>query len=81
MKQDFEAIERELACCLPDKSTKKALCLTLGPVGAVALLGIAAATVYNSKQMKAARALKRTGKVLYMLGTAMRSVSGIEGLD
>lgn len=81
MKQDFEALERELACCMPDKRTKKALCISLGAFGAVALFGIVAATVYNSKQMKAARALKRTGKVLYMLGTAMRNVSGIEGLN
>ena len=81
MKQDFEALERELACCMPDKRTKKALCISLGTFGAVALLGIVAATVYNSKQMKAARALKRTGKALYMLGTAMRNVSGIEGLN
>jgi flagellar basal body-associated protein FliL len=81
MKDHFEAIERELACCMPNKHTKKALCIALGAFGAVALLGITAAMVYNSKQMKAARALKRTGRVLYMLGTAMRSISGIEGLN
>lgn len=77
MKQDLEAMQRELSCCM-SSTTKRTVLFAMGAVGAVTLLGVGAAMVYNSKQMKAARALKRTGRILYMLGTAMRSISGIE---
>ena len=78
MKKDLDTLQRELSCCMTDKSTKTTIFVTLGAVGAVTLIGVAAAMVYNCKQMRAARTLKRTGKVLYMLGTAMRNVSGME---
>ena len=55
----------------------KAALITLGAVGGVTALGVAAAAIWNSKQMRTARTVKRTGKVLYQVGTAMRNVSGI----
>ncbi|MBO5295853.1 MAG: hypothetical protein J6B71_11525 [Clostridia bacterium] len=54
---------------------KKMICITAGVVGGVALLGVAAAMVWNCKQLRTARMFKRTGKVLYAVGTAMRNVS------
>ena len=57
----------------------KAVLITLGAVGGVTALGITAATVWNSRQMRTARAVKRTGKILYQVGTAMRNVSGMNG--
>ena len=57
--------------------TKKTMLITLGAVGGVTAIGVAAAAVWNSKQMRASRAIKRTGHVLYQVGTAMRNVSGI----
>ena len=57
----------------------KTLAITAGIVGGVTLIGIAAACVYNSRQMKAARAVKRASKVMYHVGTAMRNISGETG--
>ncbi len=59
-------------------SDKKTVLLALGSVGAVTALGMSAAAVYNSRRMRTARALKRTGKVLYTVGTTMRNISGME---
>lgn len=80
MKNDLFSQSGTSLCCMIDSSTKKAIAWTVGMVAGITLLGVAAATVYNCKQMRAARALKRTGKILYMLGTTMRSVSGMEPL-
>ncbi len=63
----------ELSGKMPSKT---AMLITLGSVGAVTALGVGAAAVYNSRQMKTARALKRTGRVLYTVGTTMRDISG-----
>lgn len=49
----------------------------LGTVGGVALLGVGAAMLWNSKQFRAARACKRAGRILYSVGTALRSISGV----
>ena len=57
--------------------TKKTMLITLGAVGGMTAIGMAAAAVWNSKQMRTSRAIKRTGKVLYQVGTAMRNVSGV----
>lgn len=57
--------------------TKKTALITLAAIGGVAAVGVTAAAVWNSKQMRASRAIKRTGKVLYQVGTAMRNVSGV----
>ena len=77
---ELNEIQKDLSCCIPSQSTKKNILVAFGVVGAVAAIGITAAAVYNCKQMRAARALKRTGKLLYMLGTTMRNISGMEPL-
>lgn len=43
----------------------------------LAAMGAAGYAVWNSKQLRAARAVKRTGKIMYQIGTALRSVSGV----
>ena len=63
-----------------DKS-KKAMLVTLGGALGVTALGVTAVAVWNSKQMRMSRAVKRTGKVLYQVGTAMRNVSGVSQMD
>ena len=59
---------------------KKGVWIALGTVGGVALLGAAAAMVWNSKQLRAMRAVKRTSKILYQVGTAMRNVAEVSEL-
>lgn len=56
---------------------KKSVWITLGAVGGVTLLGVAAAMVWNCKQLRAMRAVKRTSKILYQVGTAMRNVAEV----
>ena len=63
---------------LHSDKTKKTMLITLGAVGGVTALGVAAVAVWNSRQLRMSRAVKRTGKVLYQVGTAMRNVSGVE---
>lgn len=54
----------------------KTLVIAASAVGGVTLIGIVAAMVYNSKKMKAMRAVKRASRVMYHVGTAMRNISG-----
>ena len=46
----------------------------LAGIGAMAGLG---ALVWNSKQLRTVRRVKQTGKILYGVGTALRTVSGV----
>ena len=55
---------------------KKAIVIAAGTIGGITLLGIVAAMIYNSKQMKAMRVAKRASHVMYHVGTAMRNLSG-----
>lgn len=66
----------DLSKMMSDK-TKKNVMIALGTVGGIAAIGVTAAAVWNSREMRTARAVKRTGKVLYQVGTAMRNVSGV----
>lgn len=45
----------------------------------LAALGAAGYAVWNSKQLRAARAVKRIGKIMHQVGTALCSVSGVMG--
>ena len=58
-------------------NNKKAWIISAGSVLGVAAIGVGAAMVWNSRQMRMARAAKRTGKLLYKMGTVLQSVSGI----
>ena len=71
-------LQMDLSSMMSDK-TKKTVLIALGAVGGVAAIGVTAAAVWNSREMRTARAVKRTGKVLYQVGTAMRNVSGVVG--
>ena len=55
---------------------KKTVAITAGAIGAVMILWGCVALVYNSKKMKAMRAVKRASRVMYHVGTAMRNISG-----
>lgn len=55
---------------------QRLLLATLGGIGGVALLAALAAAVWNSRQMRFARAVKRTECVLYKLGGVLQSASG-----
>jgi len=74
MNMEMSNVMHRLKEMTPDG---KAILITLGAVGSVTALGVAAAAVWNSKRMRTARTVKRTGKILYQVGTAMRNVSGI----
>ena len=49
--------------------------IVAGAVGGAALLGAGAFAVWNSKQMRTARVMKRAGKILYKVGSVLQSVS------
>ena len=66
---------------LDSDKAKKTVLVTLGSAIGVAALGVTAAAVWNSKQMRMSRAVKRTGRVLYQVGTAMRNVSGFSEIN
>lgn len=56
---------------------KKTIMITVGSVLGVTAIGLGAVAVWNCKQLRMMRAAKRTGKLLYKMGTALQSVSGI----
>lgn len=49
--------------------------IAMGVVGGLAALGAVAGAVWNSREMRMARAVKRTGKVLYQVGSVLQSAS------
>jgi len=69
-------LQMDLSKMMSDK-TKKTVLIALGAVSGAAAIGVTAAAVWNSREMRTARAVKRTGKMLYQVGTAMRNVSGV----
>ncbi len=72
----MKMMEQMMDVMKSDKAKKTAM-ITLGAVGGMAAVGAVTAAVWNSKQMRTSRAIKRTGTMLYHVGTAMRNVSGI----
>ena len=50
----------------------------LSVVGGVTALSALAMAIWNSKQMRTARVLKRTKAALYQAGTVLRVMSGME---
>ena len=58
----------------------KNMIITMASVAVgLAAMGAAGYAVWNSKQLRAARAVKRTGKIMHQVGTALCSVSGVMG--
>ena len=74
MNTNMNNVMNRLKNMTPDGKT---VLITLGAVGGVTALGVTAAAIWNSKQMRMARTVKKTGKILYQVGTAMRNVSGV----
>ena len=58
-------------------ANKKAWMIALGAVSGVTALAVGAVAVWNSKQMRLMRAAKRTGRLLFRVGSAMQAVSGL----
>lgn len=56
---------------------KKTWMITAAGVLGVAAMGVGAVAIWNSHQMRMMRAAKRTGKLLYKMGTVLQSVSGV----
>ena len=61
-----------------NKTVKKML-IAAGVAGGCAVTVAAAAAVWNSRRMKMLRAYRRTGKILYRVGSAMQTISTMLG--
>ena len=59
--------------------SKNMMIASAGIALGLAALGAAGYAVWNSKQLRAARAVKRTGKIMHQVGAALCSVSGVMG--
>ena len=57
--------------------SKSKIWIAAGTLGGVTLMGAAALMVWNSKQMRTARIMRRAGRILYKTGSVLQSVSGI----
>ena len=60
---------------------RKTVWILGGTLGGVTAVGLAAVAVWNSKQMRTARVLKRAGKILYKVGSVLQSVSCVSETD
>lgn len=58
---------------------RKAAAITLGSLGGAAMIGVGIALIWNCRQMRLMRSFKRAGRILYKVGAAMQSVSGVVG--
>ena len=57
------------------KKTGKTMMIVLGSVGGAAALGVAAVSVWNSRQMRAMRAVRRTNAIVNRIGRALCRIS------
>jgi hypothetical protein len=53
------------------KKTVKTMMVVMGSVGGAAAIGVAAVSLWNSRQMRAMRAVKRTNAMINRIGCAM----------
>ncbi len=58
-----------------NKNTQKTMWIVMGTVGGAMALGAAAVGVWNSKQMKTMRAMKKTNAVIHRVGTTLCKIS------
>jgi cytochrome bd-type quinol oxidase subunit 1 len=56
---------------------KKTVMITAGAIGGAIALGAGAWAIWNSRQLRMARAARRIGQILYKAGTVLQSVSEI----
>jgi len=57
------------------KKTGKTMMIVLGSVGGAAALGVAAVSLWNSRQMRMMRAVKRTNAIVNRIGRALCRIS------
>ena len=55
---------------------KKTILITIGSVAAAAAVSITAASILHSSKLRSARALRRACDAMFLIGTAMRNLSG-----
>ena len=55
----------------------KKMWIAVGIVGGASAAVVTTAAVLNSRRMKMLRAYKRTGKILYRVGSALQTVSDL----
>ncbi len=56
---------------------KKTVMITAGAIGGAIALGAGAWALWNSRQLRMARAARRVGQILYKAGAVLQSVSEI----
>ena len=59
------------------RAQRRALWITLGVTGGVAMLSAGAIAVWNSTRMRALRATRRAGRLMNKVGTALQSLSTV----
>ncbi|MBQ8310936.1 MAG: hypothetical protein IJX80_07995 [Clostridia bacterium] len=57
------------------KNMQKTMMIVLGSVGGAAAIGAAVVSVWNSRQMRAMRAIKRTNAVIHRIGSTLCKLS------
>ena len=57
------------------KKTGKTMMIVLGSVGGAAAIGVAAVSLWNSRQMRMMRAVKRTNAIVNRIGRALCRIS------
>ena len=55
----------------------KKMWILLGSIGGAAAISAVGVAVWNSRSMRAMRAARRTGKILYRVGAALQSVGSL----
>lgn len=63
------------------KCNRKTVMILLGCIGGAAMVGVGAAMIWNSRQLRRMRTFKRAGKIFNKVGAAMQAVSGVVGCD
>ncbi len=56
---------------------KKTMITLISVAGGMAALAVSGALIWNSRQLKTARAVKRASNILYRVGSAMQDLSGM----
>ncbi|MBQ8415539.1 MAG: hypothetical protein IJX13_01360 [Clostridia bacterium] len=58
-----------------NKSKQKTMLIVLSSVGGAAAIGAMAVTLWNSRQFRAMRAVRRTNAILHRVGNALCKIS------
>ena len=57
------------------KKTGKTMMIVLGSMGGAAAIGVAAVSLWNSRQMRMMRAVRRTNAIIHRIGNALCRIS------